>query len=92
MKITLFLQPDGDTVRIGTRGRGNGLDCPRAALVSADAREVVLRVPGHREANGYDRMNGGTQYEYIPAATHRLPLLDRWDDRYGVVGFTVELA
>lgn len=77
---TLHIQKDGETVLMGSRGRGNGLDTRKARVVSIEGDLLTLHVPGHSEVNGYDRMGtskhgGMTTREYVRAATHELRIV-----------------
>jgi hypothetical protein len=89
--ISIYTNAKGET-QIMSRGRGNGLDTKRATIVEATEAGLVLRVPGHREASGYDRnrVGGPTSHVYIPASTHRFSILSQTIDRWGGVFRTLE--
>lgn len=61
-----------------------GYDTRRVIVLADLGTTMEIKVPGHREATGYDRLAGGNTYDYVPVLRVVAPVIEReLDERFG---------
>jgi hypothetical protein len=84
MKLTIHKRIDSHRAQVLGRGSGNGLDTPYVIVEDdSHAGRMLVKVPGHKELSGYDRLCGGSQYTYVPVRRIEFGVVSRFADRYG---------
>lgn len=64
--------------------RNSGWDIPREIkIIEIDDDTITVKIPGHKEASGYDRMmSPPTQYDYVPVRTVTCRIIERLPDYF----------
>jgi hypothetical protein len=91
--ITLHIHRTTPDVANVLRRDTAGYDLPRVHVLEDRGDELELKVPGHREATGYDRLTvgGNNIYTYVPVARVVGKVIGRTQDQYGNDVLTVDV-
>lgn len=92
VQLVLYIGSDGFANVL--RRQVEGYDVRRLQVLADNGDELELKVPGHKEATGYDRLQhygNNNTYTYVPVARVSARVIDRDQDRYGHDVLTVEV-
>lgn len=92
-RIVLYVPRSTPDVANVLRRNVAGYDLRRLIVLEDRGDELDIKVPGHKEAVGYDRLGlgGNNIYSYIPVARVTGTVVDREQDQYGndIIGLDV---
>lgn len=85
MEVSLHIRAGEEVAQVLSRGRSHGFDLPGRKVRVLDRQDdrLRVRVPGHTEVDGFDRMARGDLRSYVRAASHDLRVLEVHVDRWG---------